>query len=303
VQLFSRDGHAYALPVVNVVASMGINLSMLKEIGYTMPAQKDWTTEEFLVLAEKLKAKGYPATIIMTKDGMIDWNMGWMYAFGAKLYANGDHSKVAINSPEAVQALNYMKMLVDKGYAYPNPNEQNDDAGVELFTTYQVFSCMLQNGHVDYWAPEQVKQGKLKEVFEYDFVEFPHVKGQAHTPVQGYQTIVVGHNAKNEAKNKAIAKLMVAMSDDHFQKYIVAAGGGFPTWVGMEMGAEVRQSSKNLAALARTAGLMDVGVYLPKRPEVRRAWLVPIQEFFNGKISAEEVLDRFEAEANKILVQ
>ena len=57
------------------------------------------------------------------------------------------------------------------------------------------------------------------------------------------------------------------------------------------------------ASIAISYGITSFLHDLPKRPEVRRAWLVPIQEFFNGKISAEEVLDRFEAEANRVLAE
>ena len=115
VDLYTVDGHVYALPVVNVVTGLGINTSMLEEIGYTLPAQEDWTTDEFLRLAERLKAAGYPATMVMTQDGLPTWMIVWLYAFGAELYADGDYSRVAINTPEAVAGLTEAIMVARSG--------------------------------------------------------------------------------------------------------------------------------------------------------------------------------------------
>jgi len=304
VDLYTREGHVYVLPAMNVVAAMAINLDMLDAIGYTMPAQPEWTIEEFNKVSAKLKAQGIPSTMVMTKDGLIGWMMPWMYAFGAEFYKDMDHTKVAINSPEGVEALKYIRWLDQQGYGYPFPNEQNDDAGVELFGTAKVFSCMLQNGHADGFIPEAVKQGKLEKAFAYDFVEFPHKAGLAHTPVSGYQSGSLAHNSGNEAKNAAIAKLAAAASGAILQEEIALAGGGFPTLVGLELparGALARQSTRNLMGLAQSAGLMELGNLEPFSRELRRPWIIPIQELMEGKVTAEQVLAQYEKEANAII--
>ena len=304
VDLYTVDGHVYALPVVNVVTGMGINTSMLEEIGYTLPAQEDWTTDEFLVLAEQLKAAGYPATMVMTQDGLITWMIVWLYAFGAELYADGDYSQVTINTPEAVAGLDYIKLLVDRGYAPAYPNEQTDDIGVELFTTGKVFSCMLQTGHADYWVPEQVKNGVIPEAFGYTFIEFPHGPGVAHTPVSGYQVVVNAHRSDNEARNLATIELFKTQVGVDYQTYTTTIQGAFPTLVGFEVpniGTAAKPSYAAMQQVAASTGLMDLGGMHPRAKEVMAAWKLPIQEFMDGDITAQEVLDRFEAEANRIL--
>jgi multiple sugar transport system substrate-binding protein len=304
VDPYTREGHVYALPSAHSATGMAVNLDMLKKIGYTLPAQKDWTTDEFLRLSERLKAAGIPSTMIMTKDGMISWNMPWLFAFGAQLYKDFDHSKVTINSPEARRGLEYMKLLVDKGYAYPNPNEQNDDMGVDLFTTGKVFSCLMQNGHTDYWVPEQVKQGRLDKPFELTFIEFPHAPGVAHAPVSGYQTIVVAHKSKDEERNKAVIELFKTQVDRTYQEYGAWTGGSFLTLVGVESpnkGMSAKDSYKAIAKLAISAGVMDLGALEPRAAEVSKEWTLPIQDFMAGRITAQQVLDRFEAGAQRVL--
>lgn len=301
---YTRDGHVYALPMVNVATGLAVNLSMLKEIGYTLPPTEQWTTDEFLVLAERLKAAGYPAIMIMTKGGLISWDMAWLYAFGGELFKPGDYSKVTINTPEARAGLEYMKLLVDRGYSWPYPNETDDDMGVDLFTTGKVFACVMQNGHSDYWIPEQVKQGALKEAFDYTFVEVPHAPGRAHTPVYSYQTCVIAKRSADEGRNKAVAALLQTQAGAEYQQYCVTMQGAFPTLKDFEIpdiGTAKKPSYKAIAKLAPVAGQMDLGGMHPRVKEVNAAWKIPIQEFMEGKITAQQVLDRFEAEANKVL--
>jgi ABC-type glycerol-3-phosphate transport system substrate-binding protein len=303
---YTRNGHVYALPSGNTATGMAVNLDMLKKIGYTLPAQKDWTTDEFVRLSEKLKAAGIPSTMIMTKQGWITWDMVWLYAFGAELYKNFDHSKVTINSPQAKAGLEYVKMLVDKGYAWPYPNETNDDMGVDLFTTGKVFSCMMQNGHTDYWVPEQIKQGRLDKPFEMTFIEFPHAAGREHTPVYAYQTMVMAHASKDEERNKAIALLVNNQAGRKYQESSAVNGGGMMALEGVEApnrGMAAKASYKTIAKLASVAGLMDLGDMEPRADEIEGAWKLPIQDFMDGRISAQQVLDKFEAEAKKILAR
>lgn len=304
ISAWSRDGHVYALPLTNIATGMAVNLDMLKQVGYTLPGVDKWTTDEFLRLAAKLKAVGIPATMIMGKGGFNSWTDVWFYAHGATMFKGTDFSKVAINSPQALAALEFMRKVIDNGYT-PAPLEVNDDDGVELFTTNKVFSCMMQNGHSDYWYPEQLKQGKITKIPEYTFIEFPHATGMSHTPVSGYQTVVIAHKAKSESTNKLIAKLTSAMAGKEAQWYYVTITGGFPTWKGFTptIGAAAAPSYRAIAALAETAGVYKEWPDGDKYKEVRRIWQDLTEQWLRGRIQSRTLLVRFEAEANRILRQ
>lgn len=299
LDLYTIGGHVYCAPLVNIATGMAINTTMLEAVGYTMPSVDKWTTDEFLNLAGKLKAAGYPATMIMGKGGFIGWDDVWLYAFGAKMIDNG---KVAINSKEARAALAFIKQLIDSGYAYPNALEQNDDAGVELFTTGQVFSCMMQNGHTDYWIPEQVKAGKTK-LFGYTFVEFPHAVGMKHAPVSGYQTVAIAHKSKVEATNKLIGGLVAAVTGKEAQWYYCTVTGGFPTISGFtpQIGTAAAPSYKAIREVAATAGVYKEWPDGPKYAEVKRLWATMTEQWLRGKLTTDELLNQFEVEGNKVL--
>jgi|GEM_PF-4052620 len=301
---YTRDGHVYALPIENITAALTVNLDMLDEIGYTLPAQEDWTTDEFLRLSAQLKQAGYPATAVMTQQGMIGWMIVWLYAFGGELFADGDYSQVVINSPESVAGLEYIKALVDNGYAPPYPNEVNDDMGVELFTTGQIFSVMLQTGHADYWVPEQVRQGVIPEAFDYTFIEFPHAPGRDHTPVYGYQSVVNVHRTDDDGRNRAAVELLKTQVSEQYQTYAATLRGAFPTLKDIDIpviGTAAKPSYQAMGILGPQAGVMDLGGLDPRAKEVMAAAKIPTQLFMNGEITAQEMLDRWEAEANAIL--
>jgi ABC-type glycerol-3-phosphate transport system substrate-binding protein len=304
IEKFSRNGHVYALPEIQVAGGFAINLDMLDAIGYKLPEQKDWTTDEFLNLGAKLKSVGIPLTMIMGKGGFNTWDNVWLFAFGAEFFKNRDYSKTTINSKEAVTALDYIKKLIDLGYAYPNPVEVNDDDGVELYTTAKVFSCMMQNGHADGWIPAQIKAGKLAKAFKYTFIEVPHAPGRAHTPVYGYQLIAVGHATKDEARNKLVAELTAVVSGKEMQYYNQILSGGFPTiinWAGAGLGMASIDSYKAISKLPAQAGYFEEFPANPKGAECKRIWRTMTESFVRGKMTAQQMLAQFEVEANKIL--
>lgn len=302
---YIRNGNYYALPQSQVAGGLAVNLDMLAAIGEKLPTQDKWTTDEFYRIAKKLKAAGYPAITIMTKNGFIGWDQLWLGAFGAELYKNKDYSKIAVNTPKAAAALNYLKKLADEGLVIAPPNEMTDDDSVEFFTTGKVFSGVMQNGHTDYWVPEQVKQGKLAKEFAMTFVELPHAAGVKHAPTFGYQAIVVAHRSANEERNKMVVKLaLVAAGKDYIYNNCVLNGGFSPrTDLDPKEGVCAKPSYAAIASLAKVAGLFDYNPFGPRSREVNGLWKEPIQAFFRGEVTAEKLLAEFEVAANEVLAR
>jgi ABC-type glycerol-3-phosphate transport system substrate-binding protein len=301
---YIRNGNYYALPEAQVAGGFAVNLDMLAAIGEKLPTLDKWTTDEFYRIAKKLKVNGIPSLVFFTKNGFSGWDQLWLSAFGGQMYKPGDYSKVTINSPQSVSALKWMKKLVDEGLVAAPPNEMTDDDSIELFTTGKLFSGIMQNGHSDYWVPEQVKAGKLAKEFAMTFVELPHAPGMKHAITFGYQTIVVAHRAVSDAKTKAIVKLAyeVAAGKDYVYAGCVTAGG-FTTRTDVEPkgGVTDKPSYAGIAALAKVAGLQDLNPFGPKSKEVNSLWKEPIQAFFRGEVTAEKALADFEAAANEVL--
>ena len=303
IEKYTFNGHVYALCNNNVAGGFAVNLDILDSIGYALPDQPNWTIDEFTRLSGKLKAVDMPSTMITTMDGMNSWIWPWIYAFGGKLFEPGDYSKVAVNTPEAVKGFEYMKFLVDEGYAYPHPNEQSQDDAVDLFTTGQVFSSMMQNGHTDYWLPQQVAQGVIDKEFNLTFIEIPHSPAVEHTEVFGYQTIGVAHRSDDESRNEMCAKLTEWFSSEIYLKYVCEQGGGFTTRKDYTPtgGVTTKPSYGAIAEVNKIAGQMDLGALSAASREASRAFKLPVQAYMAGDITVQEMLDIFEEEANIIL--
>jgi ABC-type glycerol-3-phosphate transport system substrate-binding protein len=299
----TKNGKLFALPNAISVSSMGINLDMLAEVGYTLPTPDKWTLDEYLKLGRALKAKGHYLTSLFAKNQSSDhWWMSWLFTYGAKLYTNGDYSKTVINSPAAVKALNFMKQMITEQLVPPNPGEIDDDMALDYWCKGQVATLDMQIGHTAIMQ-SYAKQGVIPKEFKFTFVEFPHAVGAPRTPVVAGPTLVVGHKSNDEKRNLLVAKLMyVAASGD--AQYISGISGNFPT------------SKKTLAMITNPnpywvtvqniisqVGLWDRGGTIPQFGEIRAQGFPLMQAFYTGQIDAQTVLNRYEKAVNAILSQ
>jgi len=304
LELYTRNGHVYAIPQNNVTIGFAVNLDMLDKIGYPLPAQPAWTWDEFDRLSEKLKSEEINSTVIMTQAGLFSWNQMWAQSAGGTMFENNDYSKVTMNTPEYAEGLRYMKSLVDRGYADPRPNECNDDTGIENFAAGKIFGCTLQTGHVFGWVPQMIASGALEKEFKYTFLEVPHSPKVKNAAIDGYHSIVIAHNSKDEERNKVVANFVEFIFSDEWLR-IDSCQGIVPTVKGFipKEGRGAFPSNLEMLKLAQSAPPMDTGRLLPQRRAIYRAWTPFVHDFMNGKISAEELLDILEAEANKLLVE
>ncbi len=302
VDMYTRDGHVYALVHNNITIGFAANLDMLETIGYALPSQSEWVWDEFDRLSEKLKAVNINSTVIMTQPGLFSWPQMWAQSAGGTMFENNDYSKVTMNTPEYAEGLRYMKSLVDRGYTDPRPNECNDDTGIENFAAGKIFGATLQTGHVSGWVPQMLESGALEKEFKYTFLEVPHAPSVEHAAVAGYQSLAIGHRSEDEGRNKVIAKLIEHIfSQENLD--MDASIGIVPAIKGFipKVGRGASPPNLEMLKLSQSAPPMDTGRLLPQRKAIYRAWTPFVHEFMNGKISAEDLLDVLEIEANKLL--
>jgi len=304
---YNFGGHQYALPWSNVMGGFAVNATMLADVGYTLPEVDKWTTDEFMKLGALLKAKKIPLSMAMFKGGMNDWTFYFLRAFGAEMYdfAKNDYSKVTINTPAALAGLEYLKKFIAAGYAYPNPVEVNDDAGVDLFTTGKVASCVMQDGHVAYWVPQQIATGKLKSQFVTRFVTFPHAPGLPPVKIFGYQSLLVAHKNKDEAKNKLIGELATLFTGREHTWNNSGVACGFSVLKDYEpsIGWAATDMHKDIAKLGQTIGLLPADASGDKGKEVTRLWGTMTEQWIRGKVTSKTLLTNFEKQANAILAK
>ena len=297
----TKNGKVLGLPMSISSSAPTWNMDMLDKIGYRFPSLDKWTTDEFLSLARKLKAKGHYVTALFFKNQSSDmWWMNWFYAFGARQYAPNDYTKSTLNTPAALKALKFMKQLVDEGLVVPNPGEIDDDMALDMWAKGQIAMLSMQIGHTVI-VGSYVEQKIIPKQFKITMTEFPHAIGLQHTPVYTGPSLVIGHKGTNEYKNKMIAKFMEVYTG--FERQWMSGSQNFPT---RQSVIDVLKDSAHYLfpvqiKIISEAGVIDRGSHLPVFMKTRAAMFPLMQDYMIGKMTAENVLKNYEKTINDIL--
>ncbi len=167
--------------------------------------EEGWTMEEFLEICKKLTwdtdgdgENDHFALSFGAKD--IHNIMNFLYAFGGKL-TNEDESEVLMNSPEAVEGLQFVVDLVNKYGVVPS--------GVEGMGVYDVIGNFHSHRtSIGFGGPYEIgritryfksQKWEFSELFEPVLAPFPHVEGKdpaAYAATGGF--IVFKQSDKNK---------------------------------------------------------------------------------------------------------
>jgi multiple sugar transport system substrate-binding protein len=91
------------------------NIDIFRRADVDLPGTDDWTWDDFTAAAKKIK-KATGAYIAPFTNAQFQEILPWLLTNGASTL-NADWSQPAINTPEAVEAAEYCKMMHDAGYA------------------------------------------------------------------------------------------------------------------------------------------------------------------------------------------
>lgn len=301
--LTTRGGKVLALPTVSWAVTMSVNEDILAEVGYTLPAPKDWTIEEYLKAAALIKAKApgkYTSMLIAMNQSSDQWWMPWFYAFGARVYAPGDYSKTVLNQPKALNALRFFQQLVASGYVPGKPQTLCDDDVLTLWGSGKLAFMPMQIGHTAVME-SAVKQGLLAKPFKFKFIAFPHAKGEKPTPAAAGPSLVLVHKTDDEARNKLAARLAWYISGPEYQRFATLTDQGFPSRKSVGQPVKDNPLWIQTAAIIEQNGVCDFGITTQTFSAVRVQLFPLMAEMYLGKLTPEQVLNQYEKNVNDIL--
>jgi multiple sugar transport system substrate-binding protein len=176
-------------------------------------------TAGFLKLFQALKAKGTPGGMALgNATGDSGWTHWLIWAFGASLVDKD--SRVVINSPQTVQALEYAREL------YPNfvPGTLSwlDPNNNKAFLDGQV--SVTNNGISIYYTAKTSADAKLVELAK-DIYHAPFPIGPAGVPTEYhlfFNQMIFKHT---KYPNAAKQFLRFMMEREQFDPWLIAAGG------------------------------------------------------------------------------
>lgn len=298
-----RDGKLLALPTSVWINGFCVNLDLLASVGYTLPAQKDWTIAEFLKLAELIKQRApgkYVTALFAKNQSSEEWWKIWFYAFGAKMFKSGDYTKTTLNTPAGLETLKFFKTLLDKGYVPADAAIIDDDVALDMFGRGNLAFLSMQVTHLAA-IDSAVKQGIIAKPFSVAFIEMPHAPGIAHVPYTAGPGLAVVHKTDDSKRNALAARLAWYITSADFQLPNTIMTKGYPTRksVGNPMKDNVLCSQ--VLDVKAVAGVADWGLTIQKFSEVRAQLFPLLAEMFLGKRAPEDVLPAYESTVNKIL--
>lgn len=176
------DGTIYTYPNFLNATGLIINKTLVEKAGALdfLPKGENraWTPEEFEKFLQTVKGKAgddvYPLMLYaLNEQGDVIY-FNFMEGFGGKKFSE-DRKNCVMNSKESVQALEYVKSLLDKGLIAPNPETRSAGNSIDYFVQGKLVAS-LGNSATLKAIDKAVEEGALKEKFEAMLVPYPCVE-------------------------------------------------------------------------------------------------------------------------------
>jgi ABC-type glycerol-3-phosphate transport system substrate-binding protein len=298
INLMKRGNGVYGLPGFGGYQGMAVNLNILEEIGGTLPGPEGWKLSEFIELSEKAKNAGYYATGFFCGNQSGDYlYMNWFATFGAKLY-NSDYTESLVDSPEGLETVTFWKEMHERGYIPKESAVLVDDDYVLQVTRGEILATGFYPAWMEPYFKAVEEQGY--ERFPYAFVAFPHKDGLPGTPACGSFPGYVAIDSGDKKKNEMIIYMLECMQAEPVQKYYVEVKAQYPTKRTVSF-VNNDPYWQQINEIVKTNGYYDIGMALPVFSEIRKQIFPLNQELFNGKITPEELVQKYDEAVTVIL--
>ena len=264
-------------------------------------APKTW--DEVVEVCEKLKPvlpQGvFPLGFMMSRD-FFAWETFWDVAagFGANYFKPGTWEP-DMDSPEAIKAANFLRMLLEKGCLAPGSTSWDYARQLEAWNAGSLAMCIqypIQEAH-NPATSKVANEGWYSTVMP----KGPGPKGRIAT--HGTYTNV-GLALNKQSKNKDAAFIYMAFLNSSEVQYISTVTG-----TGIDYGRKSVFASKiantfypNAQASFETIPYIFNDVQIAPGPEILEVMVPALHDVFTGKAKAEDVLPRANA-AVKALMQ
>jgi multiple sugar transport system substrate-binding protein len=189
------DGQAYGVPTVASTRALFYNKTLFTQAGITSPP-KTW--DELLAAAQKLAALGNGISgygmPLGSEEAQAETSI-WAYGAGAAWEKDG---KMTVDTPEATEALTYMKKMIDAGVTQPDPGATDRTPLLDVFIQGKI-------GMIEGLPPIVGQINEKAPDLDWAIAPSPTKDGKPVT--LGVADYFVGFN-KDENKQGAIAKFL-----------------------------------------------------------------------------------------------
>lgn len=226
--------------------------------------------------------------------------LGFFWAMGAKLYADGDYTQTALNSPEGVAALTKLVEWYNNGLIIPGVTTIS---GQDLGNTLYQGQSVIQGGGLSSLplVEDAMEEGRVTVEWEPFISLFPNAEGVTSGGLAAGPTGVVVFKQDDELKRKwAIEFARFLASPDQQVEYAVNSNQ-FPSRASVPNPFEGNPDFERVNAWVQEHGVEDMGLSSPTYAEVRVLLQPELQAALLGEKTPEEALASYEENANAVL--
>ncbi len=289
-----RDGRVYGLPV-NITGSVTcINVDAFRKAGIPVPEDGRITWDEIVEIAPRLSSRHGD------RDAPTDYALvlpsltTFFWQEGLDLFDDPWHpTEVTINTPKAVEVLDFVRDLYKSGYAVP-PDVGLDQGYRELFRDGRV-AIYFDNLIGSLMFYNQTK-------FEWDILQFPY-GSVSNVSNLASMTLGVWSGSPNQEAAREFARFFASPEG---AKFTMKTQRWQPIYRGVAYGEEFLAMSPP-ASMHRFSEMMEEGasrqvVYTPGIQEVNRLFNNRMsQAFSEPDVPSAEVLAGLETDLNRWL--
>ena len=301
VQALSVDGKYYIAPYTNNAIGLAVNRDMLEKFGVNDLVPDSTGTWTYDTFTEVLKAVSNPDEgryglgYFAADTGGDQIHHCLLWGFGAKSYAD-DNKSCVLNSPEAVEGLEYLISLQDQGLTNPGvAGASANDVINNMFAGGQVCFVMANSGHMDS-IRTAFAEGSYEE-FNMDLVPYPTVDGTTSNTASFTDGIWLWNTGDSE-REKAADLFMEYLASKDVMTKIGAQEGTISPLVDADL-SNLSEDAQKAYNLFKYAGNYGIGV--PGYAEIRPLLVANLQAAFNHEVSAADALANFQEEANAVI--
>lgn len=292
-------GQCFFYPFNNAPSSMTYNADIFRQAGLDQYIAGEyeiatWTMDEYMEILNTLKEKTdvYPMTLFCLNFAGDTWNQNWLRLYGAEFWKDG---KSVANDPKAVEALTWLKGLVDAGLTNPGPESISSNDMLAMMAN-QASAMGVTNSILFFNALNDMKTGNAPE-YDLRLANYPVVEGM-DPQCWSYVTSAMVFNSGTPEQIEAAKQFVKFFCED--EELVMASQNGCPVRasVSEKLGdklpyqAAYNENSKFIYNF--TGGVPGYG-------EQRSHFFPALQAALTGELTPQEALDMYMENCNKVI--
>jgi len=264
------------------------------KFGYDLKAPQNWKEYKDMAIWFTRPEKGFYGTAIQGKRHVALWYewLNFLYSFNGDILDTDKGYKygpIIINSPEAIESLDYYKSLVQ--YSPSDTLNYDWDGAMAAMQQNKIFECIMWNDAT--YAVEDPKQSTVAGKMGFDMV--PQGKGGKVGQVEGWTYLI-----PTDSKNKEAAYLFIQWALQYNNQLEQHLNGGASPRPDVYAHPDVKKLTYSKAAMDTNAVSLPKATF-PESPQMTDIIVLALSDALAGKKSSKESLDWAAQEIHKLL--